>query len=393
VNVRVLTRQLRQWGMLVATAESGQAALEVMEQGGHPDLVITDMHMPGMDGVELARRLRDLPGGPRLPLVLLSSGFLPGSGSGQSLFNVRLLKPARQSQLFDALVRCLSGETAPAARQQRTEARKGRTVLVVDDNLVNVKVACGILDRLGYDHASATDGREAVQAVTESTGSGRRFDAVLMDIHMPVMDGLEATKVILQQFGDQAPPIIALTADASIEDRERCVAAGMQGYLTKPLQIAELTRTLELFTAGAPAAVPSPPVAVSLPVAAATTEPALDPARLEEFREYDPELDTVREVVGLFLADLPQRVEQLGQAHAAADPKALATAAHALKGSAANVGAEQLAAWADAVEREAATGRLPADLASHMQQLQAHERDARAALEDWLDQAGQAPGA
>ncbi|RYY70452.1 MAG: response regulator, partial [Comamonadaceae bacterium] len=303
------------------------------------------------------------------------------------LVNVRLLKPARQGQLFDTLVRCLSGETAPAARAQRPEARKGKTILVTDDNLVNVKVACGILDRLGYDHLNVPDGHQAVIAVTEAMASGRRIDAVLMDIHMPVMDGLEATKVILRQFGTNAPPIIALTADASIEDRERCVAAGMQGYLTKPLQIAELTRTLELWTAGttqAPAPRPAPP---ALP--AVLTESVLDPSRLDEFLEYDPDLQTVGEVVHLFLKDLPERVAGLERARADADPAALAAAAHALKGSAANVGAKQLATWSDAVEKEANSGHLPGDLGPRMEQLHAGEHAVRVALLDWLEQARQ----
>ncbi|QJW83614.1 response regulator [Ramlibacter terrae] len=204
VNVRVLTRQLRQWGMRVASAESGAKALDVLEQGGHPDVVITDMHMPGMDGVELARLVRELPGCAQLPLVLLSSGFLPGGSRGHSLFNVRLLKPARQSQLHEALVRSLSGEGPAARAALRPDVRKNKTIPVADDNQVNVKVACGILARLGYDAVAAEDGEQAIEAVAGSIASGRRIAAVLMDVHMPRMDGLEATRAIVRRFGDAA---------------------------------------------------------------------------------------------------------------------------------------------------------------------------------------------
>jgi CheY-like chemotaxis protein len=219
----VLTRQLRQWGLKVATAESGAAALEVLEHDARPDAVITDMHMPGMDGVELARRIRQRPDGASLPLLLLTSGFMPAGAEGNSLFTVRLLKPARQNQLFEALARCLSpGLAAQPRAVERTDVRKGITVLVADDNAVNLKVASGMLARLGYDVETAADGMQSVERVAEKLRHGGAYGAVLMDLHMPVMDGLEATRLIQQRWGTHAPPIIALTADASAEDRERC---------------------------------------------------------------------------------------------------------------------------------------------------------------------------
>jgi signal transduction histidine kinase/CheY-like chemotaxis protein len=383
VNVRVLTRQLRQWGMRVASADSGAKALDVIEQGGHPDVVITDMHMPGMDGVELARLIRARPECAKLPILLLSSGFLPGGSEGHGLFNVRLLKPARQSQLFDALVRCLGGETPLAARSALAgDVKKNRTILVADDNVVNVKVACGILGRLGYDFITTADGVETVDAVAAALAGGQRIDAVLMDVHMPRMDGLEATRVIVQRFGDRAPPIIALTADASIEDRERCAAAGMQGYLTKPLQIVELTRTLEQWTSAAAwHESRAPAVAAAADVAAGAVQ-LLDPARLEEFREFDPDMETAREVVALFLADLPRRVADVCAAQA---PAALAEAAHALKGSAANVGAQQLTVQSASLEADGAGGALPEDLQGRLARLRETEDATRAKLQQWLE--------
>ena len=239
VNVRVLTRQLRQWGLRVATADSGAAALDVLAQGALPDIIVTDMHMPGMDGLDLARHVRELPGGGAVPMVLLSSGFMPSGTDGTRLFNARLLKPARQLQLFETLARCLAPQAASAPQPaSHADERKHVTVLVVDDNAVNLKVACGMLARLGYDTVTAADGVDAVAEVATAMAAGRSFGAVLMDLHMPRMDGLEATRVLQQRFGGAAPPVVALTADASAEDRERCAAAGMDDYLTKPLQVA-----------------------------------------------------------------------------------------------------------------------------------------------------------
>jgi signal transduction histidine kinase/DNA-binding response OmpR family regulator/HPt (histidine-containing phosphotransfer) domain-containing protein len=345
VNVRVLTRQLRQWGMLVASAPSGAIALEMLSDNDVPDVVITDMHMPGMDGVELAHHIREAAWGRQLPLVLLSSGFLPGLSAGSSLFNVRLLKPARQNQLFDALARCLSGETAEKPVAEKADVRNGIRILIADDNAVNVKVAAAILARLGYDTATAADGREAVEATAAAARSGQGFGAVLMDLHMPNMDGLEATAQIQRMLGDAAPPIIALTADASSEDRDRCTAAGMNDYLTKPLQVAQLTQALLRWTAPDSAATqPSPTLEEPM-------EGWIDEARLAELKEFDPDLVVIRDAIVLLAEQAPGHLAAMQSARQQADPSALAREAHALKGSAANVGAAALAEMAARIER------------------------------------------
>ena len=199
-NVRVLTRQLQLWGMEVTAADSGPQALERLRAlEAPPDVIVTDMHMPEMDGVALARELKAQAAWARIPLVLLSSGFMPAGGeSAQLALQARLLKPARQNQLFETILRSVSAEgaTAAAAGGASPEVRKNATVLVADDNAVNLKVACAMLLKLGYEVRTATDGREAVEAVAHAAAHGQRLDAILMDVNMPDIDGLQATRQI-----------------------------------------------------------------------------------------------------------------------------------------------------------------------------------------------------
>ncbi len=390
VNVLVLTRQLRQWGMKVASAESAVQALDILEQSTFPDLVITDMHMPGMDGLELARHIRNMPDGGKLPLILLSSGFMPG-GAAAGPFNARLLKPARQNQLFDAIARCLVADVLVAPAKERQDVKKGVKILVADDNVVNLKVACGILSRLGYDWATVSDGMQAVSAVAASmelADSNARFGAVLMDLHMPTMDGLEATRIIQQQFGDRAPPIIALTADASTEDRDRCLAAGMDDYLTKPIQVADLTRTLLSWTtsmADGDITRSDSTRASRQDVPDESQSSTMDFSRLNEFREFDPSFETVSAVVAAFIADAPGRIKAIQSAHAKGDTVALSSAAHALKGSSSNVGAQALEKLTSTIESQALSGAIPANMDELQRDLNESWLKTLRELEDWLE--------
>jgi signal transduction histidine kinase/DNA-binding response OmpR family regulator len=387
-NVRVLKRQLQLWDMQVATAEGGQEALDWLRDTALlPEVVITDMHMPEMDGVAFAQALKQQAAWRSIPIILLSSGFMPAAHESAQLFQARLLKPARQNQLFETLLRSLAPEPAAtaAAAAAVEDNKKHATVLVADDNAVNLKVACAMLLKLGYEVRTATDGREAVEAVARATAKHERIAAILMDVNMPELDGLQATRQIRSAWGDKAPPIIAVTAAASDDDRARCAAAGMDDYLTKPLQVSALARALEKWIAVVePPAAPASALAPAAP--AADTTPAaqlMDFSRLEEFREFDDEeLTLTREVIGLFTTDTPARLEAIAAAVTAQDAHALALAAHALKGSASNVGAQALHLRAGSLETDAKAG-WPADAAERAAELAALWVETRKAIEAW----------
>ncbi len=399
-NVRILTRQLQLWGMEVISAESGAQALALLERAGQggaddwlPDIIVTDMHMPEMDGVTLARTIRAHPEWRDIPLLLLSSGFMPAGDENASLFDARLLKPARQSQLFDTIARCISSDNAGGSKAGTLvmDVKKHATVLVADDNAVNLKVACAMLLKLGYDILTAVDGREAVEVVAHAMVHGRTIDAILMDVNMPDVDGLQATQQIQAAWGGRAPPIIALTAAASAEDRARCEAAGMNDYLTKPLQVSALAQAIEKWVqarapaeAGAAQAPAAPAALQAAPVdAAGPAGPVMDFSRLNEFKEFDDEaLSMTREVVGLFIADAPRRLDAIGQAIAAGDAEELSRAAHALKGAAGNIGAVAIQAVCATLEADAKTG-LGGDMGARMTQLHRLLDETRSALTPW----------
>jgi signal transduction histidine kinase/DNA-binding response OmpR family regulator/HPt (histidine-containing phosphotransfer) domain-containing protein len=388
-NVRILTRQLQLWGVEVASADSGALALDRIAKAPRaPDIVITDMHMPEMDGVALARAIKARPESREVPIVLLSSGFMPAADESAQLFAARLLKPARQTQLFETLVRCV-GPQAAAARPVAlpVDTRKHVTVLVADDNAVNLKVACAMLAKLGYDILTATDGREAVEAVAHAAANGAKIGAILMDVNMPEVDGLQATRQIQSAWGEDSPPIIALTAAASAEDRQRCEEAGMDDYLTKPLHVAALAQALErwiAFPAAQAEAAHKDAAPACAPSVAAPEAPLMDFSRLEEFKEFDDaEQSMTREVIGLFLADTPPRLEAMRGAFAAGDAPALSRAAHALKGGASNIGAKAVQQHADALEA-ATREAMPDDAAQRVEKLGQLCEETRAVLEAWL---------
>jgi CheY-like chemotaxis protein len=205
------------------------------------------MHMPEMDGVDLARRIRVNHAG--LPLVLFSSLGRRESGDTGSLFNAYLSKPIHQSQLFDTLVSLLAHEAparpvASAAPKPQLDVSMGERhplrILLAEDNVVNQKLALRLLQQMGYRADLASNGIEAVESVQRQV-----YDVVLMDVQMPELDGLDATRRICALLGPgRRPHIIAMTANAMQGDQEACLAAGMDDYLTKPIRVERLVEAL-----------------------------------------------------------------------------------------------------------------------------------------------------
>jgi signal transduction histidine kinase/CheY-like chemotaxis protein/CHASE1-domain containing sensor protein len=244
-NRRILMSLATKWGMIAVEQETPAAALALLGKGMRFDVAILDGFMPEMDGVMLARAIRQLPGHEALPLLLLSSIGGQVVGDEPGLFAARLVKPAKPAQLFDALVRIVGGGPAPAAVTAGTvvspQPKQTARVLLAEDNSINQMVALHQLARLGYRADVASNGLEAVEAVQRQD-----YDIILMDVQMPEMDGIEATRKIKAAVatGQSAPWIIALTAGAMQEDREKCLEAGMDDFLTKPMQSQDLVAAL-----------------------------------------------------------------------------------------------------------------------------------------------------
>ncbi|HET7096256.1 MAG TPA: GAF domain-containing protein, partial [Casimicrobiaceae bacterium] len=244
-NRKVLGLQTAKWGMVPRDTPSPDEALRWLTQGEVFDLAILDMHMPEMDGLTLAKRIRDL--GAMLPLVLFSSLGRREAGDGEALFASHLAKPLRQSQLFDTLMTLLAQDVAPrqvappkATLDVTMAARHPLRILLAEDNVVNQKLAMRLLQQMGYRADLASNGIEAIECVQRQT-----YDVVLMDVQMPEMDGLEATKEITSRWSAaQRPRIVAMTANAMQGDREMCMAAGMDDYLTKPIRVDRLVEAL-----------------------------------------------------------------------------------------------------------------------------------------------------
>jgi signal transduction histidine kinase/DNA-binding response OmpR family regulator len=248
-NRAILGRLARAWGAEVVPVDSASAALALLDAGARFDAAVLDLQMPDMDGLQLARAIRGRPALAGMPLVLLSSmGNLRRADPERALFAGLLTKPAKPALLRATLAEALDAGTTPAdadrEREQVVEAVRGLRVLVAEDNSVNQRVILRMLECTGLRADLAANGLEALDAVRRRT-----YDVVFMDVQMPEMDGLEATRRIradAQAVGD--PHVIALTACASEEDRAACLAAGVDDFLTKPMTLqtlrAALTRAL-----------------------------------------------------------------------------------------------------------------------------------------------------
>jgi PAS domain S-box-containing protein len=247
-NRRILTLQAESWGMHVRAAASGAEALDWIRGGDPFAIAILDMQMPGMDGGQLATAIRKQRSATELPLVLLTSLGRRNDDLRAGIFAACLNKPTKASQLYDALITIIdvstpqrSSETVHPTIDSQMAARLPLRVLLAEDNVVNQKVALLTLKRLGYRADVAGNGLEVLDALLRQP-----YDVILMDVQMPELDGLETTRRIGRDLPlAQRPWIIAMTANAMLGDREHCLAAGMDDYISKPVRIAELVAALE----------------------------------------------------------------------------------------------------------------------------------------------------
>jgi CheY-like chemotaxis protein/HPt (histidine-containing phosphotransfer) domain-containing protein len=377
-NCRILTVQASKWGMLPRGANSAEQALEWLRAGESFDLAILDMQMPGMDGVMLAREIRSLPRTATMPLVLLTSmGIRPNQPDISSVsFASCLTKPVKPAQLYEVLARAISGakalpqKTSPNLKLDPGLAtRLPLRVLLCDDNTINQKVALRLLQQMGYRADLAANGLEALTALERQP-----YDLVFMDVMMPEMGGLEATRMIRERqqqkskFPHYKSPIVivAMTANAMQGDREKCISAGMDDYLAKPVRPEDIRLIIERWAAsaakldlqeknGAPEGSAGRAPAgdapngtdshggASVPASCVITpdeEPPVDIDRLHEFT--DGNVDSLRELVTLYLDQTTTQLEQLEAAIQAKSATEVRRLAHSCAGASATCGMRRL---------------------------------------------------
>ncbi|MDC8805088.1 PAS-domain containing protein [Halomonas pacifica] len=361
-NRRILEEILTSWGMRPRVVDGGAAALAALDAEAEPlPLALLDVMMPGMDGFTLAERLRAHPRHGDMALLMLSSGSRPGdAGRRQRLGIGRLLmKPVKQSELLEAVSEALGAEPRLATPTRAdAEARpadwRPRRVLLVEDGVTNQRVAIDLLTQRGHRVELASQGAEALAALAE-----RAFEVVLMDVHMPVMDGLTATRALRERERRHGGhlTVVAMTASATREDRQRCLAAGMDDYVTKPFRAAELYRAVEEPPRGVAVDEAAPmPAEPTPPVPAAVGEPVHD--RAGALANLEGKEALLEEMEALFRGECPALMAEIEAAIAGADSVTLRRAAHTLKGSALVIGARALGAAALRLETLARGGEL-----------------------------------
>jgi CheY-like chemotaxis protein/HPt (histidine-containing phosphotransfer) domain-containing protein len=368
--------------MIPTSVAGGDEALRVLaaaaESGTRFELGILDFQMPYMDGLQLAAAIKADPLLESTPLVILTSLGERGHAAAAQAAGVAgyLAKPVREAHLKICLAKVLSGASmateratgdAPQRRRLVTrhtlsEAPAGvhNRILVAEDNVVNQRIAVKMLEKLGYRVDVASNGLHALEALAAIP-----YDLVLMDCQMPEMDGFEATRAIrIREDGGRRTPIIAMTANALAGDRDRCLEAGMDGYLAKPVRpddlIATVSRWLPVLE---PADRPADATTVEIDVESTTETPMRETALLPEQGLLDhSQLDDLRalggadgdrfiaDLIGVFLTESGQEIELIKQALVSEDAEASMRAAHRIKGAALDLGCASLADAAEAIE-------------------------------------------
>ncbi len=340
-NRQVLTLQSESLGMTSEAVSSGREAINVLQSGEKFDVAILDLQMPGMDGITLAREIRKLCSCQELPIVFLSSLAQELSNIRNSNINATtyLNKPIKQSQIEKVLVGIFKGNIVDSTTKIKTESdvKLAETlplkILLAEDNVVNQKVAINILKNLGYRADIAANGLEVLAALRRQS-----YDVVLMDVQMPEMDGLTATRQICAEWEkDKRPCIVAMTANAMQGDRERCLSAGMDDYITKPV------RREALNTALSKCGLRQGEIVKQEKADVAELEIAIDTAVLQELKEMAGDApEMVVEIIDCYLEDAPILLDETTQAIEQEQAELLQQSAHSMKSSSAAVGATKL---------------------------------------------------
>jgi CheY-like chemotaxis protein/HPt (histidine-containing phosphotransfer) domain-containing protein/anti-sigma regulatory factor (Ser/Thr protein kinase) len=391
---RMLLQQLTErWGMHPISAVSGQKALEVVEQGMVFDLALVDHLMPGMDGVALVREIQRRLGESAPPTVLLTSSGLRKRELSTVKITAFLGKPIKPEALYNLLVPLMGGHiqsssSIPAVQGVASEdvsaalIQEGKPaaepsplrILVAEDNAINQKVVLRILNRLGHRADVTANGLEVLEALMRQT-----YDVVLMDVQMPEMDGLEATRLIRKQWPlNRQPRIIALTANAMKGDEEKCLAAGMNDYVSKPVRVEALAQALtHCHPLGDDGQVPEqhPHVTSAAEEPASVGGPeihyAVDEEALDEFTRSLGEggLQIIIEIIEMFLESAPQALIQIQNSIVQQDSKAIMRIAHKLRPNAGQLAAYRFSDMCRVLETLAETGQL-SEAESHVADMQ-----------------------
>ncbi len=385
-NRTILNDMTLSWGMDCLQAESAARGLALLndcaQQGKRVDLILLDGHMSPLNGFQTAASIRDDPHFDNTHIVLLTSAG--GSGDADECLRIGisayLIKPVKKSELYHAIAMVLSKQPEPDGRMAhdslvtrhaigQAQHRNGCRILVVEDDLINQKVAINMLRKLGHNVSLAETGLQAVTQI-----AGQSFDLILMDVQMPEMDGFEATARIREleksHSAEHSLPIIAMTAHALKGDREKCLAAGMDDYLTKPIKLEILKAMIDKW-ARCPTVFPPPPVQPVTSNSAASAEPFKNTLDLADALERTMQ-DKVflQQLIDTFIAQMPQDIERLKHAMEANSMADLRQQAHRLKGAAANLGAHAVAAAALALETIGTSGAISDDANSALDHLQ-----------------------